>query len=58
MKQYSCTFEISEQVTEDHWKVTHPSMLATENTTLAEIEEFFRKYHSVSPTELKIIELQ
>jgi hypothetical protein len=57
-KQYVATCKTSIQISEDRYKVINPSMLCDENTTIKEIELFFRANTTNEPTEIKIIELQ
>lgn len=57
MKEYVITFKTSFQISPDDWDVANPSMKVNENTTIKEIEEFYRKHNKVSYLEVKLIEL-
>lgn len=57
MKEYIITFKTSFQISPDDWAVSNPSMKVNENTTIKEIEEFYRKHNKVSSLEVKLIEL-
>ncbi len=59
MKEYFVTFKHSYQISPDDWDVCNPALKVTNETTIGEIAEWFKKYHIVSPPmEVKIIELQ
>ena len=57
MKEYVVTFTTSVQIGPDDFKVVNPSMKVTENTTVKEIEDFYRKHCPKSAVEVKLIEL-
>ena len=58
MKEYVVTFKTSVQISPDDWGVINPSMKVTENTTIKEIDEFYRKYNKVGSLEVKLVELE
>lgn len=60
-KTYVATFNTSVQISEDSWKVVHPTMQVFPHTTVAEINEFFQKAvknhnKSVETMEITLIE--
>lgn len=56
-KEFIATFTTSIQITEDSFKVINPTMKVNPNTTISEIETFYRKHCKVEQMEVKIIEL-
>ena len=58
MKEYSISFTTGEQISPDDFRTIHPTMKANENTTLKEIEDFFRKYEKIGRTEVRVSELE
>ena len=57
-KEYVVSFVTSEQITECSWNVKTPSMKIRPETTVAEIEAFYRKWIEAGLMEVKIIELE
>jgi len=58
MKEYIITFPKTVQISPDEWKVVNPSMRVDENTTVKEIDLFYRKHSKEKILELKIIEIE
>lgn len=58
MKEYVVTFETSEQITYDDFIVKNPSLKVNENTTIKEIETFYKKFRTPGAFQVKLIELQ
>jgi len=56
-KEYIVTFKTSCQISIDEWSVYSPTMKVNENTTIKEIDEFYRKHMPTSSLEVKLIEL-
>ena len=56
-KEYVVSFKTSEQITECNWQIRTPSMKIKPETTVAEIEVFYRKWNKVGEMEVKIVEL-
>ena len=57
-KEFVVSFVSSEQITEYNWSVRTPSMKIKPETTVAEIEAFYRKWNKVGQMEVKIVELE
>jgi hypothetical protein len=57
-KEFVVSFVTSEQITECSWNVRTPSMKIKPETTVAEIEAFYRKWNKVGQMEVKIVELE
>lgn len=57
-KEFVVSFVTSEQITECNWSVRTPSMKVKPETTVAEIEAFYRKWNKVGQMEVKIVELE
>jgi hypothetical protein len=59
-KEYAATVAVSGQMTEDHWEMSYPMMKVTPETTMAEIDRFYRKYYPNvnAMLEVRINELQ
>lgn len=57
-KEYVVSFETSEQFTECNWKIRTPSMKIKPETTVAQIEAFYRKWNKVGEMEVKIVQLE
>lgn len=55
--EYVVTFQTSQQITPDDFRVINPSMKVTENTTIKELHDFFKKYERSTPLEVKVIQL-
>jgi hypothetical protein len=58
MKEYFVTFKHSYQISPDDWDVCNPALKVTNETTIGEIADWFDKYQTAYPMEVKIIELQ
>jgi hypothetical protein len=58
MKEFVVTFKTSCQISPDDWKVINPSLKVNENTTVKEIEAFFRKHMKDAKTEVTLIEME
>lgn len=56
-KEYMVTFTTGEQISPDDWRTVNPSMKVNGNTTVKEIESFFRKWEKVGRMEVRLIEL-
>lgn len=56
-KEYYITFSYSVQISEDTWQVRNPSLKVTRETTVGDIEDFYRKYYKTTELEVKLIEL-
>ena len=57
MKEYVVTFKTSCQISPDDWDVYNPALKVNENTTVKEIEEFFRKHVKFGIMEVKLSDL-
>jgi hypothetical protein len=57
-KEFIVTFVTSEQITECNWNVRNPAMKIKPETTVAEIEAFYRKWRKEGQMEVKIIGLE
>lgn len=57
MKEYIVTFKTSSQISHDEWVVLNPSMKVDENTTLKDIDNFYRKHHKDGFLQVVVIEL-
>lgn len=59
MKEYIITFKESGQISPDDWDVWNPTLKVNENTTIKEIDDFFRKniQYKNRKLEVKLIEL-
>lgn len=57
-KEFVVSFVTSEQITEYNWNVRTPSLKIKPETTVAEIEAFYRKWNKVGQMEVKIVELE
>lgn len=57
-KEYVVSFTHGCQISPDDWTVIHPSMKVTEQTTVKEIEDFYRRHVKHGYTEVRLIELQ
>jgi hypothetical protein len=57
-KEFIVTFVTSEQITECNWNVRTPAMKIKPETTVAEIEAFYRKWRKEGQMEVKIIGLE
>lgn len=57
-KEYVASFVTSEQITESEWTKITPCMKITPETTIAEIEAFYRKFKKSGQMEVKIVELE
>ena len=58
MKEYVVTFPYCEQVSPNDWQLSHPAMKVTPETTMAEIELFFRRYVKNMILDVNIRELE
>lgn len=58
MKEYIVTFKTSNQISFDDFKICNPSMKVTDETTVKEIADFYKKHIEGKPVELKLIELE
>ena len=58
MKEYVVTFKISYQISPDDWDVCSPALKVNENTTVKEIEKFFRKHVKTGIMEVKLSDLE
>lgn len=57
-KEYAVSIVVGEQYTEENWaSVTHTLKVNT-NTTLFEIEQWYRKYFKQGATQFKVTELE
>ena len=57
-KEYSILITVSEQTSEDRWEVKHRTMKANSQTTLAEIEQWYRRYFKLGETYFTLAELE
>ena len=57
MKEYVVTFKTSCQISPDDWDVYSPALKVNENTTVKEIEEFFRKHVKIGTMEVRLSDL-
>lgn len=57
MKEYIATFSCSEQISECDYKIKNPTLKISEQTTIVEIDLFYRKFIKNGQMEIKIIEL-
>ena len=57
-KEFVVSFVTAEQITECNWSVRTPSMKIKSETTVAEIEDFYRKWIKVGQMEVKIVEME
>ena len=57
-KKYVATYETSVQISHDDFTVINPSLMVNENTTIGEIESWFRKDAKNEVLQIKIIELE
>lgn len=59
MKKEFCVYiKTSEQVTEDRWELRRKSLKVDSNTTIGEIEKWYRKFLEVGHTQFEVVELQ
>lgn len=58
MKEYVVTFRTGIQISPDDWDTITPSLKVTENTTVKEIEQFYRGNHGGGFMEVKLCEMQ
>ena len=58
MKEYVVTFETGEQITEDSWRVNHPSLKVTDETTIGEIREWYNTKIKVGVIDVRLTELE
>jgi len=58
MNEYVITFETGEQITEDSWTVTHPSLKVTDETTIGEITKWYRRKVKVGPVDVRLTQLE
>lgn len=58
MKQYAVTFKTSIRISPNDFTVMNPTLFVDSNTTIYEIEVFYRKYNDFGFTEFTVIELQ
>ena len=58
MQEYVVTFKSSYQISPDDFKVYNPSMKVTENTTVKEIDGFYRRHVKSGTIEVTLIELE
>ena len=58
MKEYVVTFKTSCQISPDDWDVYSPALKVNENTTVKEIEEFYRKHVKVGIMEVRLSDLE
>jgi len=58
MKEYVVTFKTSYQISPDDWDVYNPALKVNENTTVKEIEEFYRKHVKVGIMEVRLSGLE
>ncbi len=56
-KEFIVTFPSSIQITEDSYKTVNPTLKVGSNTTVGEIETFYRKWNKSGRMEVKITEL-
>ena len=57
MTEYIVTFKTSRQISPEDWEVYNPTLKVSDNTTIKEIAEFYKKYITNSNVEVKIIEI-
>lgn len=55
--EFIVTFETSIQISEDRYKVINPSLKISDQTTIAEIEAFYRKYCKEGELQVTLIQL-
>ena len=58
IKNYCVSINVTEQVSEDSWKVKTKTLKVDSNTTIGEIEQWYRKYFQVATTEFLTTELE
>ena len=58
MNEYVVTFETGEQITEDSWRVAHPSLKVTDGTTIGEIREWHNTKIKVGVIDVRLTELE
>lgn len=58
MENYIATFKTGEQISPDDWAVINPSLKINENTTIGEINEWFKKKNGGKVMQVSIIELE
>lgn len=56
--EFIAQFEAGEQITEDHWRLTRPTLKVTDKTTVKEIFDWFRNHQKQGDMEVKIIQTQ
>jgi hypothetical protein len=57
-KEYIVTFKTSSQISPDDWDVYNPCLKVTEETTVKDIEAFYRKYSPISIMQVSLIEVE
>ncbi len=57
MKEYVVTFRTSCQISPEDWDVYNPVLKVNEDTTVREIEEFFRKHVKEGIMEVRLSDL-
>lgn len=57
MKEYIVQYESSYQFTENNWKVYHPTLKVTDETTIQEIKDWYNSKEGKSKLEVRLIEL-
>jgi len=57
-KEYIASFKNSRQISIDDWEVFHPSLKITEDTTIGEIDKWYRKMLGHQVLEVTIIQLE
>ncbi len=58
MKEYIATFKTADQISPDDFCTYNPTLKVTPETTIAEIDQWYRKYHKNGLMQLSIIELE
>ncbi len=57
-KEYSILITVSEQISEDRWLVKHRTMKANGQTTLAEIETWYRRHLKAGEAYFTVVEIE
>jgi len=56
--EYVATFKSSEQIAIDDWRILHPSLKCTRETTIGEIQDWYSKLcGSASKLKVRIIQM-
>jgi len=55
--EFIATFQTSEQISEDSWKVVNPSLKVDSNTKVSEIHKFYKSKGTVDKMQVQLIEL-